>query len=237
MDELHDWVESLVNLHETDCKIDRMKEQIESAPKLKKEAQSKIETQHASALQAKENLRKKELQISNANADIESTQQKINKLLLQANTVKNNDSYRALLVEIDKLKLVISEKEEVVLVLMEELEVEKKHFKEAQEVLKEAVKQVEQTIADLNLRVENCKKQIEVLTAKKIEQEKLVNADLLEKYQRIKHGHGGKRVALVEINGDKCGSCHLKLTTQEILQAKKRAPFTTCGNCGSLIYS
>ncbi len=213
-----------------------MKDQIDYALKLKKEAQTKIENQHSSALLAKENLRKKELQISNANADIESTQQKINKLLVQTNSVKDNEAYRALLVEVEKLKLVINEKEEVVLGLMEELEVEKQNFKEAQEVLKEAIKQVEQTISDLDVRVENCKKQIEVLSVKKIEQEKLVNPDLFEKYSRIKQSHGGKRVALVEINNDKCGSCHLKLTTQEILLAKKRAPLTTCSNCGSLIY-
>ena len=69
------------------------------------------------------------------------------------------------------------------------------------------------------------------------EQAENVDSELLFKYDRIRKSHGGGRAPLVEINGDQCGHCHLKLTTQEILSAKKQVAMTSCGNCGSLLYS
>ncbi|MCM8525936.1 MAG: hypothetical protein NE327_05435 [Lentisphaeraceae bacterium] len=237
MEELQDWVESLLNLQETDCRLDRMREQISSAPEQKKEAQTNLEAQHKSALEAKEEVRKKELEISSANSEIDKIQQQINKNLEQTNTVKDNKTYRALLDEVESLKGKISDKEDGILVLMEELEEIKEAFKETQAKLKEAVDRVEQMISDLDVRVENCKKQISVYEEKRVEQAKLVDPEILSKYTRIKSSHGGRKMALVEVNAGKCGYCHLQLTTQEILSASKHVPLTTCGNCNSLLYS
>ena len=237
MEELQYWVESLLNLQETDCRLDRMKEQISSAPEQKKEAQVNLEAQHKVALEAKEEVRKKELEISNANAGIDKIQQQINKNLEQTNSVKDNKTYRALLDEVESFKKQISVKEDAILILMEELEVIKDAFRETQAKLKEAVDRVEQMISDLDVRVENCKKQIGIFEEKRVEQAKLVDEEILSKYTRIKSSNGGRKMALVEVSAGKCGYCHLQLTTQEILSASKHVPLTTCGNCNSLLYS
>ena len=237
MEELQDWVESLLNLQETDCRLDRMKEQIESAPQQKKEAQENLEAQHESAMAAKEEVRKKELEINNANAEIDKIQEEINKVLAQTNTVKDNNTYRALLDQAEAYKQQISGKEDGILVLMEELDEVKGAFKETQGDLKEAVDRVEQMMTDLDVRVENCKKQVGILEEKRKEQAQLVDPEILSKYTRIKQSKGGRKVALVEVSNDKCGYCHLQLTVQEILSASKHVPMTTCGNCGSLLYS
>ena len=237
MEELQDWVESLLNLQETDRKLERMKEQIESAPQQKKEAQSNLEIQHGKALEAKEEVRKKDLEISNVNSEIDKIQEEINKVLAQTNSVKDNNTYRALLDQAESYKKTISVKEDEILVIMEELDVVKGAFKETQTTLKEAVDRVEQMMSDLDVRVENCKKQVDILQVKRDEQAVHVDSEILSRYSRIKQSHGGRTLALVEVNGDKCGHCHLKLTTQEILSASKHVPMTSCGNCGSLLYS
>jgi len=237
MKELQDWVESLLNLQETDRKLERMQEQIDSAPEQKKEAQKNLEVQHQTALEAKEEVRKKELEISNINSEIEKIQDEISKVLAQTNTVKDNSTYRALLAQAESYKKNISDKEDDQLLLMEELDEVKGAFKETQSKLKEAVDRVEQMMTDLDVRVENCKKQVDILQVKRDEQSTLVDGEILSKYARIKQSHGGRKVALVEVSGGKCGYCHLQLTTQEILSASKHVPMTTCGNCGSLLYS
>lgn len=237
MEELQDWVESLLNLQETDRKIERMNEQIESAPQQKKEAQTNLEVQHQRALEAKEEVRKKELEIGSINSEIEKIQQEISKVLSQTNTVKDNNTYRALLEQAESYKKKISLKEDDILLLMEDLDELKAVFKETQSSLKEAVDRVEQMMSDLDVRVDNCKKQITVLQVKRDEQATLVDSEILNRYSRIKQSHGGRKVALVEVSGGKCGYCHLQLTTQEILSAGKHVPMTECGNCGSLLYS
>ena len=104
MEELQDWVEPLLNLQETDCRLDRMKEQINSAPQQKKDAQVNLEAQHLIASEAKEEVRKKELEISNANSEIDKIQEEVNKVLAQTNTVKDNNTYRALLDQAESYK-------------------------------------------------------------------------------------------------------------------------------------
>jgi predicted nucleic acid-binding Zn-ribbon protein len=91
-------------------------------------------------------------------------------------------------------------------------------------------------MGDLDTRVDNCAKQIDVLKAKRLSQADKIEGELLNRYTRIKGSQGGRKAALVQLNEDKCGFCHLKLTVQEINQAKTHVVMTSCSNCGSLIY-
>jgi uncharacterized protein len=237
MEETQDWLESLLSLQETDSRLDRMKEQVEAAPQQKKEAQDNLDTQQSNAVAVKEEVRKKELEISKVNAEIDSIEAHKLKVLEQTNSVKDNATYKALLDEVKSMESQVTAKEDVILDLMEELEERKAVFKGAQGKLKDAINRVEQMMSDLDVRVENCKKQITILEEKRTEQAEVVDEEIFSKYTRLKRSHGGRKVALVEINGDKCGYCHLKLTTQEILQAKKSVALNSCSNCGSLLYS
>jgi predicted nucleic acid-binding Zn-ribbon protein len=237
MEEVKNWLDALLELQDTDGRLSRMKEQVENAPKQKKEAQDNLDMQQQQAVLARDEVRKVELAISELNAEIEKIEAQRTKLLEQSGSVKDNNTYRAMLAEIESFAKQISDKETAELELMEELDLKKDAFKECQGRLKEAIGRVEQMMGDLDTRVGNYKKQIAVYEEKRLEQAAEVDEELLKKYSRIRTSHGKKRDALVEINGDKCGYCHLTLTTQEINQAKKRSPMTTCGNCGTLIYS
>ena len=236
MEDLQNWLEDLLELQSTDSRLDRMKEQITSAPKQKKEAQDNLDIQQAAAVEAKEEVRKVELKIKELASEVEKIEAQRLKVLEQSNSVKDNSTYRAILAEAESLKGKISDKEDDELILMEELDGVKAAFKEKQVLLKDAVNRVEQMMGDLDTRVANCKKQVGLLEEKRKEQAAKIDAELLNRYTRIKSSHGGRKAALVELNGDKCGYCHLKLTAQEINQASKRVAMTTCANCGSLIY-
>ncbi|MCM8538400.1 MAG: hypothetical protein NE334_20825 [Lentisphaeraceae bacterium] len=236
MEQIQDWLEDLLELQAIDSRLDRMNEQITSAPKQKKEAQDNLDTQQAAAVAAKEEVRKIELKIKDLAADVEKIEAQRLKVLDQTNSVKDNSTYKALLAEADSLQKQIGAKEEDELILMEELDGVKSIFKEKQALLQEAVSRVEQMMGDLDVRVENCKKQVGIFAEKREEQATKIDSEILNRYTRIKASNGGRKAALLELNGDKCGFCHLKLTAQEINQAQKRVALTACANCGSLIY-
>ncbi|MCH2207489.1 MAG: hypothetical protein MK132_16655 [Lentisphaerales bacterium] len=236
MEDLQNWLEDLLELQSTDSRLDRMKEQISSAPKQKKEAQDNLDAQQAAAVEAKDEVRKVELKIKELATDVEKLEAQRQKVLEQSTSVKDNNTYRAMVDEAESLKDKISDKEDEELLLMEELDGVKEVFKSKQALLKEAVNRVEQMMGDLDTRVSNCEKQVGILEEKRKEQAEKIDPELLTKYTRLKSSHGGRKVALVELNGDKCGYCHLKLTAQEINLASKRVVMTTCANCGSLIY-
>jgi uncharacterized protein len=237
MEDIQDWLDDLLKLQDLDCRIDRLHEQINSAPIQKKEAQDNLDQQQKSAIEAKEEVRKIELKIKDIASEVSKIEAQRSKLIEQSNSVKDNNTYKALLAEIENCKSRIAVKEDDELEIMVLIDGFKAKFKEAQERLQEAVTRVEQMMSDLDVRVENCRKQLVVLEPEREEQAKKINSELLSRYTRIKQSHGGRKIALVELSGDKCGYCHLKLTAQEILQAKKLVALTTCGNCGSLIYS
>lgn len=236
MEQIQDWLEDLLELQTIDSRLDRMNEQVNSAPKQKKEAQHNLDTQQAAAVVAKEEVRKIELKIKDLAAEVDKIDAQRLKVLEQTTSVKDNSTYKALLAEADSLQKQIGAKEEDELVLMEELDGMKAKFKEKQALLQEAVSRVEQMMGDLDVRVENCKKQVGVFNEKREVQAAKIDKELLNRYTRIKASNGGRKAALLELNGDKCGFCHLKLTAQEINQAQKRVPLTSCANCGSLIY-
>ena len=237
MEEIQDWLESLLSLQETDSRLDRMKEQVAAAPQQKKEAQDNLDIQQQNAVDVKEKVRKKELEIGKVNAEIDVVEAHKLKVLEQTNSVKDNATYRALLAEVKSMERQVTAKEDVILDFMEELEAEKAVFKEAQGRLKEAINRVEQMMSDLDVRVTNCEKQIDILNESRTSLAEAVDEEVLTRYTRLKSSHGGRKSALVEVNGDKCGYCHLKLTVQEILQAKKKVALNSCSNCGSLLYS
>ena len=196
MEETQDWLESLLSLQETDSRLDRMKEQVEAAPQQKKEAQDNLDTQQSNAVAVKEEVRKKELEISKVNAEIDSIEAHKLKVLEQTNSVKDNATYKALLDEVKSMESQVTAKEDVILDLMEELEERKAVFKGAQGKLKDAINRVEQMMSDLDVRVENCKKQITILEEKRTEQAEVVDEEIFSKYTRLKRSHGGRKVAL-----------------------------------------
>lgn len=236
MEDLQNWLEDLLELQSTDSRLDRMREQIASAPKQKKDAQDNLDAQQAAAVEAKDEVRKVELKIKELASEVDKIEAQRQKVLEQSTSVKDNSTYRAILAEADSLKGRISDLEDEELILMEELDGVKEIFKGKQALLKEAINRVEQMMGDLDTRVANCEKQVAILEEKRQVQAAKIDSELLSKYTRIKSSQGGRKLALVELNGDKCGFCHLKLTAQEINMASKRIIMTTCANCGALVY-
>jgi len=233
MEELQNWLEDLLNLQETDSRLDRMKTLVADAPKQKKDAQDNLDAQQAAALAAKEEVRKVELEIKGFAAVIDSIDKRRLKLLEQSSSVKDNSTYRALLHEADSLQEQISDKETEELEVMEILDAKKAEFLGCKGKLEEAIGRVEQMMTDLDVRVKNCQAQMSTLEEKRSKEASLIDDEILSRYERIRVK---KSTAIVELNEDKCGNCHLKLTTQEVKLAKNRVAHTSCGNCGVLIY-
>ena len=233
MEELQNWLDDLLSLQEIDSRLDRMKSLVAQAPEQKKEAQDNLDAQQTATLAAKEEVRKVELRIKDIAAQIGTIENSRNKLLDQSTSVKDNDTYRALLAEADSLKAQISDKETGELEVMEVLDEKKAVFKKCKERLKEAINHVEQMIADLDTRIDNCKEQIDVFEKKREDESSKIETEVLSLYNRLRIR---KKIAIIQAHNDKCGGCHLKLTESEIKLALQQIPMTCCGNCGVLIY-
>ena len=61
-----------------------------------------------------------------------------------------------------------------------------------------------------------------------------INKKMVAHYERLLDTKEGK--AIVGVDHGSCGGCHMKLQTQEIVNAKGGREMATCTNCGRLIY-
>jgi len=58
---------------------------------------------------------------------------------------------------------------------------------------------------------------------------------MIDRYERLRARHGG--VAVARLDGNRCGGCHLDLSTSEVEQVRSVGPgeFAECPNCGRLL--
>ena len=61
-----------------------------------------------------------------------------------------------------------------------------------------------------------------------------INKKTFAHYERLLDSKEGR--VIVGIDHGSCGGCHMKLQTQEIVNAKGGREMATCTNCGRLIY-
>ena len=61
-----------------------------------------------------------------------------------------------------------------------------------------------------------------------------INKKMVAHYERLLDTKEGK--VIVGVDHGSCGGCHMKLQTQEIVNAKSGREMATCTNCGRLIY-
>ena len=233
MTELTDWVSSLEDLQETDLKIHRLNEQIADVPKNKEKAKSQLASYEQEVAEAKAQLTEKEKQIKNMQMDLDKFTADMQKVQTQSAMVKDNDAYRAMLNEIEHFKEQISDKEDEELEALEELDTCNSAMAKAKEHYDKQEALIQELYKDLDTRAKNCQQALDVEVKKRQDILPSIEEELLDLYERMLIK---RPKVFVAINDNQCGHCHLKLTQQEVINAKKHVPMTQCGNCGTLIY-
>lgn len=233
MSNTENWLEPALELQELDLKIDRLNKQIDDIP-------SEIDKSMTFLGRYKENFKKHknaklelEKQVNTIKMDVDKWNSEIDKIQTQLLSTKDNDTYRKMMDEIEKLKGQVSDKETEELELFDQIDEKQALEDEAREDFNIAQKKVVATIDDLEKRMEACKKQIAILQEERPSKLAACPEEYASLYDRLRKK---KTLALAELHEDQCGACHLKLTEQDAINAKKRVMLAQCSNCSALIY-
>ncbi len=168
-----------------------------------------------------------ELEVSAKEAELQKYQQ-------QMMTIKTNKEYDALVAEIDSVKTSVSEKEHLMLQVMEKIETLEKEVPE----LEKKAHQIE----------ENNTKQLEILQEKvdsigeKVSGKDMERKDILSQiprpvmsiYERVRKGKGG--AVVVSVKKRSCSACHKALTPKKVQEIRGDNGIHTCESCGRLLY-
>ena len=227
-------IRQLLVLQDRDAKASRLEAELESIdPEREKTRRDSLRAQQVLE-QAKQDHMQLEVRRKDLENEAESRREQILKYSQQQLETKKNEEYQALGREIDHTRQAISEIEDRELELMEEQDVFKTKLAEAKRVAEEAKASEAAMLSDLDEREKNIEKELDELDEEREEIVETINKKTFVLYERLLDTKEGR--VIVGIDHGSCGGCHMKLQTQEIVDAKSGREMVTCTNCGRLIY-
>ena len=233
-----DWVKALLELQELDISVAKLEATLAGIPVREAETKKMYQSESEASDAAKKGVQDIELTIRRLEGEISSFKTQKENFQAKTSLIKNNDEYRAALLQIEQCDKAISEAEDKQLVAMDELEAARKVFADRNATLQEAKKKAESVFAALETEKANCQKEIAALSARRPDLAAAVEPAVLKRYDRLRTAKNNHPTnpCFVPADDGNCGRCHLTVTAQEHNDTLK-GKVVACNFCGALLYS
>jgi predicted nucleic acid-binding Zn-ribbon protein len=227
-------LDKLLVLQERDGKRLAFEHQLHAVPREIAAVESRIAAEKAAIEAAKAEWHGLESKKKQLEVEIGGTEDKIAKYRTQQSQVRKNDEYQALTHEIETSQTAIGTLEEQEIAIMLSIDEAKKKFAAAEGELKKNISGHEGKIRTLREREKNLQADVQAAQATVAAARLEVPAPQLKIYDRIavKPGHP----VCVPVTGARCGGCHLKVSANVEMEARKLEQVTTCDQCGRVVY-
>ena len=227
-------LEKLLVLQDRDRKRLAFEQQLSSVPRERAVIEAKIASEKAAIESAKAEWHGLESKKKQLEMEIGSAEGKIGKYKTQQSQVRKNDEYQALTHEIETAQTGIGQLEEQEIGIMLSIDEAKKRFAAAETELKQNIKGHESRINALKEREAQLSIDVKAAQETVAEARLVVPAQQLKIYDRIavKPGHP----VCVPVTAARCGGCHLKVSANVEMEARKLEQVTTCDQCGRIVY-
>jgi predicted nucleic acid-binding Zn-ribbon protein len=165
---------------------------------------------------------------------LEETNEKIRKMKGRVSEIKTNKEYQAHLKEIESSEKGISQIEDEILNVMEELDGALRQQKEKEEQVNREVEKINVFKSELDREVERYEKELASL---KEERAKLVGAIEPEVYGRymtlLKTGSG---IAVTQARNELCTGCNMNIPPQLYVEIRKNEEVIQCPQCLRILF-
>ena len=170
----------------------------------------------------------------NVERELEEIEPRFKKSKSRLNEVKSNKEYQAILKEIEQLKELISEKEEMVIRCMEEMEVQEKECATNNLRWEESQREFQNKEQEFSQRMRELDEEVQSLSGRRAELSQQVDQDLLRRYNSLRmHLRGQVVVPVIEFV---CQGCHLGIPPQQYNDLIRGDSLQSCHNCNRIIY-
>ncbi len=227
-------IEKLLALQDRDQRLRTLRLELQGLPgeitsKQKLIADSALRLEAARSRAKAIEVEKKTLEV-----EANSKREQINRYKGQQLQTRKNEEYTALSHEIANAEKLISSIEDKEIVLMEEAESLAPQITAAEKTCTEEKARYEGQIALLREKEINLKARIEDLEKNRPVMLAGIDEDLLETYQRLFDTKNAR--AVVAVDHDICGGCHMKITAQTSLALRSGKEITSCPQCGRILH-
>lgn len=227
-------IEQLLVLQDRDRKINQLQREIDDLPARQALIEAPLKNFQQAIDEAEEAIRHKKLEQNDLEAQIEQRQERIRKFRQQQMEVKNNDDYRAFEKQIEALEKEIRELEDQDLEWMEALEQLEAVRSGKQAEWNEEKQVVDEELDSFRQRAANVEAELASVQADRDKLAQGIDPEWLARYERVFQHH--RDYALVQVDRNTCGGCHMKLPPQAAHDARRLDDMTTCIYCGRLLY-
>ena len=226
-------IEQLLILQDKDQHLRRLRTELKKMPADADAAKARLAAATAAVAAAKDEVNHNEVAIKNLEIQIQTRRDTIVKLKTQQFETRKNEEFTALAHEATRYEGDVAKLEDEEMVLMEKGEALKAALKEAQEHFATTEGYVKEELGKIKERYLNVTAQIKEFEGIRGGLAGKVDAELLDRYDRILAGKGDVIAAL---NGHVCTGCHMKDTAATFNEARSEKVITTCPNCGRMVY-
>ncbi|MDR3274527.1 MAG: C4-type zinc ribbon domain-containing protein [Endomicrobium sp.] len=227
-------LELLYELQNYDLKIDEIKKKISQTPYLIKEKMRALEDKKTEVSVQKQSFIELNCLKKEKEAVLDSKDKAISKRSMELNTVKANDIYKILLLEIERAKADKNAIEDEILDLMDKIDGESIVVKSGDTELKEFEQKIKNEMNDLEEYAKKLKEEIISIVKEREIQKLKINKAVLVNYERLREGRDGREISLID--GTSCEVCGMVLRPQLINMAQKYQELVFCDNCSRILF-
>jgi len=227
-------IEKLLALQDRDQHLRSFQTELTRLPEERKAWEKQLADSAARLEKAK--TRAKEIEVEKKTLQVEGQAKRdaITRYKQQQLQTRKNEEYSALAHEIEAAEKHISGLEDRELVLMDEAEQLKPEIDAAEKTHASEKAKVEQMFTTLAEKKTNLDTRITEVKGDRARFAEGVDEDVLERYERLFKTKNG--VALAPLEHEVCMGCHMKVTTQTVVQVKSGKEVVHCPQCGRMLY-
>lgn len=231
---LSERLKALLLIQSVDDRFDKIRKEREETPKEIKKLKEDFDFLKKTIEQDLSRLEELKKERRKAEKELEEIELKLQKSKVKLDEVKSNKEYQAVLKEIEDLKELTFQKEEVVIKWMEEIEIQEKECANNDLRGQESQKEYKGKEEEFSQRMKDLDKEFQSLNEEKLKLSQKVDKDLLGKYDSLRMHFKGQVVAAV-IDAV-CQGCHLGIPPQQYNELIKGDSPQSCPNCNRIIY-
>lgn len=201
-------------------KISSMDAPIQEAEKGVTQAKSRYES-------LEKNKREKEL-------SVEAIKDKIQKAKARTSDIKDNKAYQAHLKEIENLEKSITDMDDDILALMEQMEPLASELKAADAALAAQKQRAQELRKKLDAEAAEAQKELDSIQAERGQYTDPVDEKNYTLYMDLLTSLGGQ--AVVDVDDEICGGCFMNIMPQLYVEVQKGQKIIQCPQCRRILY-
>ncbi len=227
-------LEKLGRLQEIDFKIDQVKKLVATAPKIYESLESEVKKHEKALMQLETELASATKQKKDLEIEVAMDKDRIKNIEGRLGQVTNNKEFFAASKEAEKAKKSITDREKMIVDLVETISKKEAALVEAKSSLEQSRGQLDAKKQEVGSQVGQADQEIASYSGDRNALLSAIKQPLLSRYNRIRTVHA---VAITVADSGRCTSCNVALPPQMFIQVQKALELITCPSCQRILYT